>query len=67
MRITPKTRINDLIDTYPFLLEFLPAFNAKYELLKNITVKCFGTLYLFRALVIVVLLSCLFFKFTSIF
>jgi len=39
MRITPKTRINDLIDTYPFLLEFLPAFNAKYELLKNKTVR----------------------------
>jgi len=39
MRITPKTRINDLIDNYPFLLEFLPAFNAKYELLKNKTVR----------------------------
>jgi hypothetical protein len=39
MRITPKTRINDLIDAYPFLLEFLPAFNAKYELLKNKTVR----------------------------
>lgn len=35
MEITPKTKIDDLLGEYPFLLEFFLARSPKYKLLKN--------------------------------
>ncbi|MBI5869377.1 MAG: DUF438 domain-containing protein [Actinobacteria bacterium] len=35
MDISPKTKIDDLLSTYPFLLEFFLARSPKYKLLKN--------------------------------
>ncbi|GAB4291082.1 MAG: DUF438 domain-containing protein [Myxococcota bacterium] len=34
MKLTMKTRIGELVDKYPFLVEFLAEYNKKYELLK---------------------------------
>ena len=35
MRLSPKTRIGDLLRSYPFLLEFLPSVSPKFAMLKN--------------------------------
>jgi hypothetical protein len=35
MRIDPKTKLDDLLKTYPFLLEFLAAYSPKFAKLRN--------------------------------
>ncbi|MEP0813735.1 MAG: DUF438 domain-containing protein [bacterium] len=35
MKITPKTRLFDLLSLYPFLADFLAAYNPKFSLLRN--------------------------------
>lgn len=35
MKLDPETRIGDLLDKYPFLLEFLPKISPKYKRLTN--------------------------------
>jgi DUF438 domain-containing protein len=35
MKLNPETRIGDLLDKYPFLLEFLPTVSPKYKRLTN--------------------------------
>jgi DUF438 domain-containing protein len=35
MQLTPRTRISELIETYPFLIDFLPEISVKFSLLKN--------------------------------
>jgi DUF438 domain-containing protein len=35
MKLNPETRIGDLLDKYPFLLEFLPTVSTKYKRLTN--------------------------------
>ncbi len=35
MKLTPKTKIHDLIDAYPFLVEFLVAHNPSYKPLQS--------------------------------
>jgi uncharacterized protein len=35
MKVTPSTTINELIDAYPFLLDYLIAYNPKFSVLKN--------------------------------
>lgn len=43
MKLTPKTKIDDLLSRYPFLLEFLLNLSPKYKLLQNrITRKTIG-------------------------
>ena len=35
MGITPQTKVHDLIDHHPYLLDFLVSYNSEYEKLKN--------------------------------
>ena len=35
MKLSGSTKIHDLLKAYPFLQEFLPAYNAKFQMLKN--------------------------------
>jgi len=35
MQLMPSTKIHDLLDRYPFLIEFLAGYNPKFALLKN--------------------------------
>jgi hypothetical protein len=35
MGISPKTTISQLLDTHPFLLDYLVAYNPRFELLKQ--------------------------------
>ena len=35
MQLTPKTRINELLRTYPFLLDYLVGYTPKFEKLRN--------------------------------
>lgn len=35
MQLTPKTRISDLIEAYPFLVDFLQEVSPKFSMLKN--------------------------------
>ena len=35
MRLSPKTRLDELLKAYPFLVEFLPRFNPKFEKLRS--------------------------------
>ncbi len=35
IEITPSTKINDLLNAYPFLVDFLVAYNPQFGLLKN--------------------------------
>ncbi len=35
MKISSKTTISQLIDTYPFLVDFLVGYHPKFKLLKN--------------------------------
>ena len=35
MNLTPKTRLDELLKAYPFLVEFLPRFNPKFEKLRS--------------------------------
>jgi DUF438 domain-containing protein len=35
MKLSPSTSINDLLKAYPFLVDFLVAYNSKFGLLKN--------------------------------
>ncbi len=39
MKLQPSTKIHNLIETYPFLLDFLVGLNPAYELLKKTAVK----------------------------
>ncbi len=35
MKITPLTKVNDLIENYPFMLDYLIAYNQKFSLLRS--------------------------------
>lgn len=35
MKLHPSTKIHDLLETYPFLLDFLAAYRPKFSILKN--------------------------------
>lgn len=35
MKLSPKTRVGELLDAYPFLLDFLPDYNKHFEKLLN--------------------------------
>ena len=39
MKLFPTTKVNGLLDTYPFLLDFLIGYNPKFKLLKKKTLR----------------------------
>ncbi len=39
MTLTPKTHVHDLLETYPFLLDYLSQYHPKFDLLKNRAVR----------------------------
>ena len=35
MKLTPDTNVHELLDEYPFLLDFLAGYNPKFSILKS--------------------------------
>jgi len=42
MKLSSNTSINDLVKTYPFLIDFMVTYNPKFRLLKNRVMRATG-------------------------